>query len=83
MIGSRLGQARLAVLEAGWPGHSRVIGRAAGRAAAAPSFAASRAVASSHWAPELCRPRRDLSSCCGGHGRGAVRNLARLEDASS
>lgn len=54
MIGSWLGQARLAVLEAGWPGHSRVIGRAA----AAPSFAASRAVASSHWALELCRPRR-------------------------
>lgn len=36
MIGSWLGWARLAGLEAGCPGHSGVIGRAAGRAASFP-----------------------------------------------
>lgn len=57
MIGSRLGQARLAEPEADWLGHGGVIGRAAGRAAASSPSAASRAVASTPWAPELCRPR--------------------------
>lgn len=69
MTGNQLGQARLAGLEAGWPGRWEVIGRAAGGAVASPPFATSRVVAVTHTSePELCRSWLALSPAVAAQG---------------